>query len=324
MTAPGVYVDFLAREYLDGFIAEGGAAVKFAVPLDGATTYDLNTALHRTAVEADYVFAEVDAARTRVHMIDQVFFELARQVDWDALARQVAGVLVRELGFPVSEHAPTLDIDGIARTNDYAPAELRRDFNRELQEQVGKDYALAREFRIAMIRLCQASVDPGGVAQTTRAAVLEWLTGELRRISVLKPALIYQRITRANARHMLVSLARWVRRGGRRGLVVFLDARQLAVTRRADAGDGVYYTKPMVLDAYEVLRQLVDGTDELEACLVCTGCPEEFLENNYGRGLAAYQALHMRVYDEVRDRHRVNPLAALVRLSGAGAATSAS
>jgi hypothetical protein len=71
----------------------------------------------------------------------------------------------------------------------------------------------------------------------------------------------------------------------------------------------------MVLDAYEVLRQLVDGTDELQGCLVVVVCPLEFLGNEYGRGLAGYQALHMRVYDEVRDQNRVNPLAALIRLS---------
>ena len=32
------------------------------------------------------------------------------------------------------------------------------------------------------------------------------------------------------------------------------------------------------------------------------------------RGLVAYTALQLRLADEVRDRHRVNPFAALVRL----------
>ncbi|MGH7506235.1 MAG: BREX system ATP-binding domain-containing protein, partial [Longimicrobiales bacterium] len=146
---------------------------------------------------------------------------------------------------------------------------------------------------------------------------------DLRRISAIKPALIYRKITRANARHMLVSLTRWVRRAGRRGLVLFLDTGQLGVAKRADAADAVYYTKAMVLDAYEVLRQLVDGTDELECALVCVSCAEEFLLNDRGRGLLAYPALHMRVYDEVRDRRRTNPLAALVRLSNVETAASA-
>ena len=52
-------------------------------------------------------------------------------------------------------------------------------------------------------------------------AVLEWLTGVLRRISALKDALIFQKITRANARHMLVSLAQvgWIREWGGRFVV---------------------------------------------------------------------------------------------------------
>jgi hypothetical protein len=32
------------------------------------------------------------------------------------------------------------------------------------------------------------------------------------------------------------------------------------------------------------------------------------------RGLPAYSALHLRIIDEVRDRRRANPFAALVRL----------
>ena len=315
MIRPSEYVDLLAREYLGSFIAEGGAAVKFVIPLEGATVQDVQPPLRRIAVDAGYLVADVDASRTRVHMIDQVFFQIARQIDWDALARTAAVRALHDLGFRVSEHAPLLDIDGIARDAGYAAAELRRDFNAKLQQSVAADFGMTREFRIAMMRLCQARVDPSGGAQTTRHAVLDWLTGELRRVSSLKPALIYQKITRANARHMLFSLAHWARRNDTRGIVLTVDIRALAVAKRADAGDDVFYTKPSVIDAYEVLRQLVDGTDEMDGMLIVVLCPEEFTRHEKGRGLALYQALQMRVYDEVRDRRRTNPLAAMVRLT---------
>jgi hypothetical protein len=88
------------------------------------------------------------------------------------------------------------------------------------------------------------------------------------------------------------------------------------------AGEGFHYTKAAALDAYEVLRQLVDATDELVSCLVLVTCAPEFL-TDAGRGLEAYHALKLRIWDEVRDRRRTNPLSALVRVSPAAVPWSA-
>ena len=68
-----------------------------------------------------------------------------------------------------------------------------------------------------------------------------------------------------------------------------------------------------MLDAYEVLRQLVDATDDLRGAFIAVTLPPELVTDD-ARGLPAYSALHLRVVDEVRDRRRANPFAALVRL----------
>jgi hypothetical protein len=62
------------------------------------------------------------------------------------------------------------------------------------------------------------------------------------------------------------------------------------------------------------LREFVDGTDELEFCLIVVVAPPSFLTDER-RGLNLYQALRLRIWDEVRDRQRPNPLSSLVRLS---------
>jgi len=72
-----------------------------------------------------------------------------------------------------------------------------------------------------------------------------------------------------------------------------------------------------VLDAYEVLRQFIDGTDEMEGLLIIVLASKDFLHDDK-RGLSRYDALKLRVWDEVRDRQRQNPLASLVRLSNRG------
>ena len=94
-----------------------------------------------------------------------------------------------------------------------------------------------------------------------------------------------------------------------------LDVQRLGVARRPpiEARVGQYYTRLGLLDAYEVLRQLVDSTDELSRCCVVVLCSPEILTDEL-RGLDAYQALKMRVFNEVRDRRRENPFSSLVRV----------
>ena len=85
MIAPEEYVEFLGREYLRGYIDTGGCAVKFAVADDTATA-GFRELVVKEGRQSGYVVATLDAATTRVHLMEQIFFEVARQVDWDELA----------------------------------------------------------------------------------------------------------------------------------------------------------------------------------------------------------------------------------------------
>ena len=80
-----------------------------------------------------------------------------------------------------------------------------------------------------------------------------------------------------------------------------------------DERHGLYYTKAALLDGYEMLRQLVDNTDELSHCCVLVVAAPEFT-TDANRGVDAYQALKLRIHDEVRDRNRDNPFSSLVRV----------
>ena len=65
-----------------------------------------------------------------------------------------------------------------------------------------------------------------------------------------------------------------------------------------------------------MLRQLVDNTDELSHCCVVVVAAPEFVTDP-NRGIDAYQALKLRIFDEVHDRHRDNPYSSLIRLGAA-------
>jgi hypothetical protein len=309
--------DWLAtveREYLRDFVGAGGAAVKLAVTLPPLGADDVRTPLQRLAAEYGYCYAAVDSATTKLHMIDHLFHAVARQLDWDALAHDYVRALLAANGHAVPAEPDAFEYGRIAELNRYPESELRRDVREWLTDRVYRDYAMAQEFRIAMLRLCQAQLDRGEAVQAEATAIRHWLRGELRLISALKSALIFQKIARHNARDMFFSLAHWLRLVGRQGLVLALDITRYTAGRRPSEPDGtLYHTTAAAMDAYEVLRQFIDSTDELEACFVAVTAPPEFLEDER-RGLAKYDALRLRVWDEVRDRYRANPLSSLVRL----------
>lgn len=309
---PADYLDFLAKEYLADYVGRGGAAIKLLVVGDGPAARAVADGL--ATVDDGFVPVVVDAATTKVHMIDQLFFAVARQLDWAGLAAAAVRSAYRRVGFPPPDAG--LSIAEVAAYHELDPTELYRSVRRSLENAVLHDLTLAHEFRVAMLRLCQATLSRGDVSEAERAAVLGWLHGEKVPAAELRRVSLHSRVARHSARPLLVSLTRWLRRMGRSGLVLQLDLERLAVARRPPAGlrDGLYYTKAMALDAYEVLRQLIDSTDELEGLFVAVLVPPELVTDEV-RGLPAYTALQLRVADEVRDRRRPNPYAALVRLA---------
>jgi hypothetical protein len=303
---PLEWLQVIRPEYLDTFVVAGGGAVRFVVPGTRDDGSQVQAGLRTAADELDLQFVAVDAATTKLHLADKLFGAVARQVDWDALASTFVWRLLAGRGLQrPSAREGAIDLATIA--------ELRS----AIEIDIFRDYAMSQEFRLAMIQLCIARLDPDA-DKALHDAVLDWLRGELRLVSSVKRALIFQRVGRHTGVAMLLSLTHWVRRAGRRGLVLVVDvARYAQNTRRGDRDDGFYYTTPATLDLYELLRQLIDSTDELEGCFVGVLADPEFLIDDR-RGLRSYQALYFRVGDDVHDRYRANPLAPLVRLGAAG------
>lgn len=310
------WLAIIQKEYLQDFIRRGGASVKFVVPMEGIAHDELRDGLRGVAEGEGFLFTFIDATKTKVHMIDHLFHEVARQVDWDDLAYSFVARILGENRYRFPTNRTEFNLQRIASLNEREAPLLRREVNTWLERAIYRDFEMSQEFRIAMIRLCLAQLDPGGESPFLSNAVKEWLRGELRLISTLKEALIFQKVARHNARHMLFSLAHWLKKvNGKSGLVLVLDISRYTVANRPTEPDhSLYYSTPAVMDAYEVLRQFIDGTDELEYCLITVIASREFLTDER-RGLNRYDALKLRIWDEVRDRHRQNPFASLTRVS---------
>lgn len=308
------YADFLAKEYLGGYVRSGGAAVRFVVTGSDEVADRWHAAARRVADAEGFLYVAVDAAETRVQQIEAIYAAIARSVDWVALARRTVQAAWDEVGLP----APAAETVSVAAVSDHHHLDAReaaRTVRRQLEALLLRDTSLVREFRLAMLRLCQAELRAGDVDEAERDAVLAWLRVEPVSLVALRSASLHARVGRHNARGLLVSLIAWRLRVTGAGVVLDLDLARLGVARRPPVEEraGVYYSRAAVLDAYEVVRQLVDATDKLRGALVLVALPPDLVTDE-GRGLPAYAALQLRVVDEVRDKRRANPFAALVRL----------
>jgi hypothetical protein len=307
------WIGLLRGEYLSEFIRSGGAAVKLAVisPEKAGAALD---AVAREAAAQGYLVARVDAAETRVHMIDRLFSAVARQVDWDAAADQYLRALLRQQGIRVEEGQSLQDMDAIAAANGRHKPDLYGEINRLITNGILENYALSREFRTAIAMLCWGRVNPQNVSPTDAEIIKQWLVGEKCSLSALKRMQIYQRIARNNARLLLGSLAYWLHEVGYAGLALLIDLNAV-VGEYAPGVNLVRYTRNAVLDTYEVLRQFIDDTDEMSHVIV-VGVAGPGLLDDPKRSVDNYTALKLRIADEVRDRSRANPLNAMVRIDG--------
>ena len=311
------WLNVVRYEYLDGFVSDGGSSLKFAVPTKEDLSPLLKARFAADAGDLGYLVVAVDAGETRVHMLQEIFFRIAEQIDWRQLARRMVLRLAGEAGYRTETADLEVDtpvLEAISEASAVDESLIRLELRNSLSQSVYRNGRMSRDFRVAMTQLCLTEM--GGAGQNQEAVPLvEWLTGVNRRVSAVRRYEIYNSIVRTNARHFLESLLSWVRFVGYSGTCVILDDSR--VTLRRNPRDGFrFYSRSAVMDHYELLRELIDGTDRLEGLLMVVLADEEFLdEDTRGKGFFIYQALRNRIADEVRSRTQANPMATLVRLS---------
>ena len=322
---PQDWLDVVRREYLETFVRDGGAALKIAVPRDADARAAVEAGLARFGRELGFLIVQVNAADTRVHMMDQLFFTIAGQIPWRNLSRQVVVKLASDKYFIVPENDEGPLLSGLVEANKLEPISVLSEMRPAIELEIFKNRRLSRDFRVAMTQLCLVELVGGIDGERRMQAITEWLNGTNNRVSAVRPYNIFNRITRTNARYFFESMLHWLRFAGYPGLLLVMDTARLTVARNPRDGKR-YYTKAAVLDAYEVLRQFIDATDRLHGCLIVVVPDIEFLAEDQwhrSRGIGAYEALKFRVIDEVRDRQLTNPMASLVRLSSMAPAGAA-
>lgn len=311
------WLDVVTSEYLDGFIRDGGASIKFAVPMEPGLDTKVVSEIRDLGTRLKYLVVQVNASDTRVNLPQEIFFKVAEQIDWRYLARRVIIRLTEERGYKVDGIEPDSDdsiLGAIAEANALDEQFVLQELRPRLQDEVFRNRKLAKDFRVAMTHLCLAETISSGDSYEGMP-LIDWLKGANHKVSSVRHYAIYNSIDRTNAMYFFESLLHWLRYVGFSGLVALMDSSRVTLLR--NPRDGLrFYNRPAAMDHYELLREFIDGTDRLEGCLILILANAEFLdEETAGKGFGIYRALMTRIIDEVRDRTLVNPMSSLVRLT---------
>ncbi len=307
----------IAGEYLNGFIRDGGASIKFVVPMEPGLDARIASETINLGTSLKYIVTQVNAGETRVHLPQEIFFKVAQQIDWRLLARLVIIRLAEERGYKITGISPDSSspiLGAIGQANALDEQFVLQELRPRLQDEVFRNRKLAKDFRFAMNHLCLAETSSTGNSYVG-IPLIDWLKGANLKVSNVRQYSIYNSINRSNARYFFESLTHWLRYVGYQGLIVLMDTSRVTLPRNPRDGFR-FYNKSAAMDHYELLREFIDGADRLEGCLMVVLTNTDFLdEDPAGKGFGIYQALKSRIIDEIRDSTLVNPMSSLVRLS---------
>jgi len=307
------WLDNFRTDYMDSFIKSGGATVKFSVTDDNQEE-KLRASLKSQSESLNYLFFEIDAKECSVHMPQEIFFSIAKQIDWRILTRRFILTLLSnryntdEIGFFESGL-----IAEVAKSNDLDPKFLSISWRPMLQNAVTKNRNMVKAFRVAMTHLCLAEDEPKTTGEYSKQSLIDWLTGRDKRIGNIRQFSIRTPINRNTARYFIKALSYWIYQSGYSGMVIYLDNSRILSARNPRDGKK-YFSRPATIDHYQLLRDFIDEIDAFSGTALIVRTNYKFLHEESRRSWHIYEALQTRIMDEVRDEKLANPVAGLIRL----------
>lgn len=290
--------DFWKKHYLDEYIREGGSKIKFVTGRSGSGKTHLLNYMAMTAWEEGYVTAGFSARDIWIHDFKEIYLEVFRQIDILGCLKRCSLQIVKNLGFTPEEIPEGLTFMDYLSQNDLGDAITRREIRLQLKSMFLENPLIDNNFAMACSLLTGGILGHPLLEEPNRQVLLAWLEGDkcLKLASLRSLGLSPVRITKYNARHMLRSLSEVIHMAGYAGLVITVD--NLEILLNKTSLEPIHYTKLKREDTYESIRQLVDDIDSMKNILFFFAFERELLDND-NAGLKSYQALWMRIQNEV-------------------------
>lgn len=308
--------DFWADRYLREYIASGGSKIKFITGKTGSGKSHFLQLFSVMAEELDYKTADFSAEDIWLHDFKDIYVEILRQCDLMECLRGCARQIITRMGYGADEIPHGMTFMDYLSSRDMGDALTRREIRLQLKELFLENPLMDNNFALACSLLTGGILGHPVLERQNQELLLGWMQGDKTvKLALLRAlGLSPSRITRYNARHMLRSLAEAVRMSGHAGLIVCVDDVDILLSRSSLAP--LHYTKLRREDTYESIRQLIDEIDSLRNIMFLFGADRELFDNE-NTGVKSYQALWMRLQNEIVGEHfnRFADIADLDRLA---------
>ena len=294
--------DFWREKYLQEYIRSGGSKIKFVTGRPGSgKTHFLHLA-GSIAREENYKTVSFSAREIWMHDFREIYLEIFRQCDIMECLVHVSHYLIQEMGFDYQDIPEGMRFIDYLSQNGMGDALTRREIRSQLKTIFLDNPMLDNNFALACSMLTGSILGYPILEEQNKELLLAWLEGDRTvKLSQLRSLGFYpSRITRYNARHMLRSLAEVIRMGGYSGLFVAIDDLEILTSR--SSLEPIHYTKMKREDTYESIRQLIDDIDSMKNIMFVYAFDRELIDNE-NAGLKSYQALWMRIQNEIVGEH---------------------
>ncbi len=291
-------IGFLAKLYLERYIPEGGSKIKFLTGRPGAGKTHVLQLLEDAAEERGFLTVELSAANVWLHDFRELYLAILRKLDLNAILQGCADEIVREMGYDPTEigKGKTL-IDFLAERRE-ADAISKSTIRSLLRKRFTQNPLLDNCFAGCCSLLTGNLLGCPTLDAAERDLILSCLHGEkgVKNGQLRAMGISPTKITRYNARHLLRSLAELIHQSGFKGLFITVDdMEQLLATGTEHS---IRYTRAKRDDAYESIRQLIDDIDSMQYLMFVFAFDRELIDNE-NAGIKSYQALWMRIQNEV-------------------------
>ncbi|MCD8077662.1 MAG: ATP-binding protein [Lachnospiraceae bacterium] len=290
--------DFWRGKYLEEYIRDGGSKIKFVTGRPGSGKTHFLRRMTGLAQEENYKTVQFSAKEIWMHDFRDIYVEILNQCDLMDCLQAVSLNVIREMGYDPAEIPEGLRFIDYLSQNGAGDPVTRREIRTQLRRLFLGNPLLDNNFALACSMLTGSILGYPVLEEQSRELLLAWLQSDRTvKLSQLRALGFYPaRINRFNARNMLRSLAEIVHMGGYSGIFIAIDDLEILVSR--SSLEAVHYTKMKREDTYESIRQLIDDIDSMHYVFFTYAFDRELIDNE-NAGLKSYQALWMRIQNEV-------------------------
>ena len=290
--------DFWLERYFREFIPSGGSKIKFITGQPGSGKTHTLHLLSAIARNENFITVQFSAKEIWLHDFKEVYLEILRQCDLMHLLVRCSHGIIAAMGFNHQDIPEGMTFMDYLGQNGLSDGVTRRELRLQLKTMFLDNTFLDNNFALACSLLCGGILGHPFLENQSKQLLLSWLAADKNiKVPSLRPlGLAPSRITKFNARHMLRSLAEVVRLSGHPGLLVAIDNLEVLIDK--SSLNPMHYTKMKRDDTYESIRELIDDIDSFHNIMFMFAFERSLLDND-NSGLKSYQALWMRIQNEI-------------------------